>query len=205
MQNIHSEIPNLKKVLRAKMLLEPDYIPDNLAEYTSDEQITGYLGGNVQIQTYSELEDDASLDELIPNKTGTCILLIETEPNSGHWVALLKYGNVVEFFNSYGDAPGHEVALIPTEMNEELDQSSRDILDILDREYQRGKEVIYNKAKLQKISRDIGTCGKHCVLRGLMLKYYGMGLGQYLKFIRHMCSLLGVDADGLVTLLIDVD
>lgn len=202
--SIHYEIPKLKKVLRSKMLLEPDYIPDNLAEYTSEEDIIGYLGGQVQIKTYSELGDAASLYELVPNKTGTCILLIETEPNTGHWVALLKYGNVVEFFNSYGDPPGYEVALIPKEINEELDQSSRDILDILDQEYQRGKEVIYNKVKLQQISRDIGTCGKHCILRGLMLKYYGMGLGQYLKFISHMCSRLGVNADGLVTLLIDV-
>lgn len=205
---LQAEIPALKRALKAKMALDPQYIPDNLAEYTSQSHITDYLGGKVKIKSYSEIGGGKlpeGIDSLIPGPSGVCILLIENEPNSGHWVALLKYDNVVEFFNSYGDPPAHEVHLIPASINRELRQSPRDILDILDAAFDQGRKVIYNKVKLQTLSGDIGTCGKHCILRSLMLKHYGLGLMDYLSFIRYMCSQLGVDADGLVTLLINVE
>jgi len=199
-----AEVDGLEMVLKGKMLLDPDYIKENLAEFTSDKKIKEYLGYEVKIRTYSELKDIYSIDCLIPSANGACILLIESAPNTGHWVVLLKYNNVVEFFNSYGDPPAHEVSIIPDKINKVLNQSPRDILNILDNEYDEGKEVIYNRERLQKVSGDIGTCGKHCILRSFMLQNYGMGLVEYLSFIDSMTSEVGVDADGLVTLLVDV-
>lgn len=205
----------LELLLMGKMLLDPSYIKENLAEFTGDGKINEYLGYDVQIKTCSELKAYKSIDSLIPSSTGACVLLIENEPNSGHWVVLLKYHDskankeIVEFFNSYGDAPAYEVAIIPDKINEELNQSPSDILNLLDRAYYDGKKVIYNEKKLQKVSGDIGTCGKHCILRSFMLQNYGMNLADYLYFIDWMIAQFErdgvfIDADGLVTLLVDV-
>ena len=202
--SISNEIAELERMLTAKMLLDPVYIENNLAEFTGEGKIHEYLGCEVKIKSYSELKGMKGLNELIPSKVGVCILLIENEPNSGHWVALLKYDNNVEFFNSYGDPPAHEVRLLSDATNESLNQCPRDILNILDHEYSEGKRVMYNAQRRQKVSGDIGTCGKHCILRAFMLEHYGLGLGEYLTFIDFMASRLGVDADALVTLLIDV-
>ena len=197
----------LKKDLAKRLKKDPKYISENLAEFTSDSDIKDYLGCKTVIKTYSEIQDIVNINKLIPGKVGSCVLLIESEENSGHWVMISKYKNVIEFFNSYGQAPGEEVKIIPEYINKKLDQSPMDIRDILNyASSKQGKNVIYNKVKLQKISNDIGTCGKHIILRSIMLKNFGMDLPKYLRFVDEMCKGLGnITPDGLVTLMVEID
>ena len=43
-----------------------------------------------------------ALTHLLPKPTDYCIILYESELNSGHWVALLRYDNIFEYFDPYG-------------------------------------------------------------------------------------------------------
>lgn len=184
------------------------YLRENLHEFTSDSDIKDYLPG-MKIKTYSEIKDIRNIDDLIPEICGSIILLLEWDFNKGHWVCLSKYmegKNVcVEFFNSYGEQPGFEVKMLSTSLNKMLDQSPRDILDILDDSFYRKRNVIYNTTKLQKEGSDIATCGKHCILRSLMLKKCKMNLKAYLKFMKAMSKKLKLTSDEIVTLMIEID
>ena len=52
---------------------------------------------------YKDLKNYTSIDELLPNDKDFAVLLYESQPNSGHWTALLKYDNDIELFDSYGN------------------------------------------------------------------------------------------------------
>ena len=60
----------------------------------SDADLRTILGDNLKIIKYSELESVDSLEELLPNSKDYLIMLYETEEDSGHWVAMLRYTDV---------------------------------------------------------------------------------------------------------------
>jgi hypothetical protein len=93
----------------------------------SDADLRTILGDNLKIIKYSELANVESLDALLPKSTDYCILLYETEENSGHWVALMRYTSVsdqdrFEFFDPYGYKPDSELRWISQQMRESLGQ-----------------------------------------------------------------------------------
>lgn len=197
---------SLIKQLRNPRLINRQYLRDEVDEYTSDGDLIDYFGPQFRsrIKTYSQLSGFSDLDKLLKKKTDFGILLIENEPGSGHWIAILKYGDIAEFFNSYGEAPGYEVKNLEKSINSSLNQSANDITRLLDIEVSKGRKVIYNKKKLQKLKFDIATCGKHCILRCIMLKYFNMDLLKYLSFIEKMCKHLKLTPDEFVTLMIEI-
>ena len=64
------------------------------------ERITGIKPDD--IIKYSDLKNFQTLGELLPNDKSYKVILIEDKYNSGHWVAIMKYGKTIEYFNSYG-------------------------------------------------------------------------------------------------------
>ena len=76
----------------------------------SDADLKHVLCNDLKIVKYSELAHYSSLDYILPNRTDDCIILIEEEPDSGHWVALRKYEGTVEFSDPYGNKWDTELA-----------------------------------------------------------------------------------------------
>ena len=75
----------------------------------SDSDIRTILGANTKILKYSELASVGNLDELLPRLVDHCIILYEESLNRRHWVALLKYNDMLEHFDSYGIKPDSEL------------------------------------------------------------------------------------------------
>jgi len=73
----------------------------------SDADLKHILGEDLKILKYSELANYSSLDSILPKPTDYCIILYEEEPDSGHWVALLRYDGIVEFFDPLWQQMGH--------------------------------------------------------------------------------------------------
>lgn len=197
----------LAKELKNPHLIDRQELKEEIPEFTSDTDLEKYFGKrwrNTRVHTYADLDKFQSIDKLLPKKKDFSILLVENSPNSGHWVALLKYGDTVEFFNSYGASPGYEVRQISSHENKMLDQSPKDITGLLDTALSQGKKVIYNKKKFQKMAGDVNTCGKHTILRCIMLKDYNMNLEEYQDYIERMKKKYKMDYDHLVSLLIEV-
>lgn len=75
-----------------------------LARMMSDKDIERYLGEGSVIK-YSDLANYKNINELLPKDIDFKVILTEQEYNSGHWCALMKYKNIIEWFDSYGMRP----------------------------------------------------------------------------------------------------
>jgi hypothetical protein len=60
---------------------------------------------NCKIVKFAELDNYKSIYDLLPNKLDFVFILVESQPDHGHWQLLLRNKNMFEFFDSYGDPP----------------------------------------------------------------------------------------------------
>lgn len=177
------------------------YIEDNVEEFTSDTDFVNYFGKQIRkhVIKYSDLKNYKTITQLLPRDGSYKIMLYEQSKNTGHWVMLLRYGDVIEYFDSYANTPN-----LPLEWshsnNEMLDQKP-EYLDKLLLE-QNNFKVIYNKYPFQSELNNSGTCGKHIVLRLLKFQYDGLNLPKYQKYFKKLKVKYNLDNDALVTLLI---
>ena len=81
-----------------------EVIGKRITEPLTDSDLEKYFGSGVEseIIKYSELANYKTIDELLPKPFDFRIILVEQKPMSGHWVLILKYGDTIENFNSYG-------------------------------------------------------------------------------------------------------
>lgn len=179
------------------------YISENLKEFTSDADFRNYFGEEVNshIIKYSQLKNYKNISQLLKKDGDYKILLYEQTENSGHWVLMLRYGDVIEYFDPYANKPNVPLKW-SKDMNVKLDQHP----EYLDRLLlnQNKFQVIYNKYPFQSEFNDSGTCGKHVLLRLIKFHYSGLTLPQYMKFFQKQKEHFGVGNDELVTLLIPV-
>jgi len=182
----------------------------------SDRDLTKLLssqGIQCKITMYPEIHKMQHLDELF-GPTGCGIILIESQPHYGHWVAIHRgIGNdpsLVEFFNSYGNAGSRKGGTggWPDDALHQLAQRGGNE-DFLRRTYQNapylselmlrsGYPLSYNEYTLQAKDGDIRTCGRHAASR-LMFRQYP--LDQYVSMLRETAAYNGMTPDGVVTLL----
>jgi hypothetical protein len=182
-----------KKKLKEKMKL-----------YTSDDELVHYIGKNYKkfIIKYSDIEDYKSINQLLPYNHSFRIILIESDYNSGHWVALFRYNTTIEYFNSYGMKPSYEIDGNSYLKNKQLDQDTKHLNLLLNSAL--GKyDIIFNRVKFQKLNNDIATCGRHVLFRIVCFKKFKMNLHQYIVFIKELQHKFKLNADQLVTLFID--
>jgi hypothetical protein len=143
----------------------------------SDDDLRKLLGSNIKIQTYPQLADYDSADEIFDDMGRGILLFPNASPTMGHWTCLIKRPNKIEFFDPYGEAP-----------EDQKDGMSKSRLEALDIELPyltrllraSGKPVFYNTHAFQKDRASIATCGRHCAVR---LLYGPFSLDKYKKTI----------------------
>jgi hypothetical protein len=168
----------------------------NLGYFGSNYDIMDCLNcGPEQIIKYSQLKDYTSLQELLPLPFDYKIILLETNRNTGHWVAILRLGGVIECFNSYGIGIDNEWAFIPDSIERLLGQSTRYLTKLIKKS--EGFTVISNKYKFQSKSDDVATCARWCILRIETAKM-GYGLKEFVKMIEQQEAETDMPADILV-------
>lgn len=145
-----------------------------VSDYELSEDDIRKLLGNVRIITYPDLAKE-TLQSLLP-KDGIVVILFLTESKQeGHWTALLRRGDTIEYFDSYGIKPDGERAWLDQRHRISLEETRPLIHELL-----KGYTgpVTYNRKKLQKGS--VATCGRHVVVRGwnlnLPISTYSEGL-----------------------------
>jgi hypothetical protein len=159
-----------------------------------DDDIKFYFP-NAKILKYSELSGYGSFDEMLPGDKDFAFLLLEESPNKGHWLGLLKYGDVAEVFDSYGGKPDSWLKWNNKEKNKQLGQGRKTLSELL--EGHEGK-VVYNPIKYQGEGGDINTCGRHVTLRAKKMKE-GTQLDQYYNWIERQKKDSGKDYDEIVS------
>jgi hypothetical protein len=151
------------------------------------------LGVKNKILKYSELENFNTIDELMPEQDDYRILLLESEPSVGHWVCLIRKGDTLEFFDSYGKTHKGELKYIPKFINRMLNQKD----DYLTRIMKSSKNPIFSTLKLQNSNPDVCTCGRHIIARILCSKA-GYDLDDYQKLIKKQTKERDMPADILM-------
>jgi hypothetical protein len=143
----------------------------------SDSDIRKLLGSDIAIHNYPELEHMRSADDLFDAK-GRCILLYpNSSPTSGHWVALIRRPDRIEFCDSYGEAPDTQNDDLPTAYLKTLEMDRPHLTRLL---RASGLPVFYNRHQFQKESPNVATCGRHAAVRLLYAPY---SLEKYKKVI----------------------
>lgn len=149
----------------------------------SDDDIRRLLGPDIAIHNYPDLARMQSVDQLFDGKGRAILLYPNSGPTSGHWVALLRRPQAIEFFDSYGDAPDRQNDGLPREYLATLGADQPHLTRLM---RASGKPVFYNTHPFQKERGDISTCGRHAVAR---LLYAPFSLDRYKRV---------VDASGLL-------
>lgn len=178
-------------------------IKNRIGQSISDTDIFNYFGhnGKEDTITYAELEQFNNLEQVLEKNKSFKIILIEEQENTGHWVLILRYGKTIEFFNSYGTSPSYEIDLIDDKQNEQLGQDEKYLNKLLNLAMKKYK-VIYNKKRFQKLENGVNTCGRHVLLRIIMLQHYNMNLERYIKFMEHLATKYKMDYDEVVSMII---
>jgi hypothetical protein len=150
---------------------------------TDARAIVDFCTGAPQFVRYSELKNMSGLDDIF-GEHGMCLLLYDTA-NVGHFVTLIRLdAQTIEYFDSYGDIPEEFIK----------DKRFRFLTRLI---VGSNCDVVANDNKLQRLSRDIATCGRHCAARLRMWMEHKTSLDDY-------CTLMEKnkgDPDKLVTLL----
>ena len=153
---------------------------DNLKVSMTGQDIENYLP-NCKMIEYNDLADYNEITDLLTKPIDFVIILIETTAdNVGHWVCILRYGNTIEFFNSYAEAPDvQKNTLISKAKNIEFNQTQNYLTNLL---VKSDFNIIYNKLQLQKYSNNSATCGRFVCARLLCLLNHNMDLKRFLEF-----------------------
>lgn len=155
-------------------------IEEKVEKPMSDDDIKKYLP-DAKILTTQDLNKYNNIEEIFKkNKyVDYVIILFQNEKNSGHWCALMKYGNYYEFFDSYGNSPEKVYKFTSPSMRKSLNINNNKLCSLFDK---TKKKVLYNAIKYQKNGnnqQEINTCGRHCCYRILSLLGKGYTLPEY--------------------------
>lgn len=168
-----------------------DSLINKLKNYAfSGKDIITACDGHTKIILYSDIHKFKSIHQLLKPYDNAVILYL-TKPNYGHWVLLMKKGNLIEFFDSYGFFIDDQLKFINPEFKKKSHQDFPYLSKLL---LDSGYKIIYNPVRLQKTNNDISSCGRHVCLR-LILK--DLPLNDYIKMMKYN----KYDPDSLVTYL----
>ena len=143
-----------------------DDLHERVGKPLSDSDLTRLLPDHPKIIKYSELGRYNDVRELLPKSRDYVILLVEQKLNRGHWVALLRNGNMIEYFDPYGYRPDKALLWTPRQLRKRLGQDEPHLSHLLNKAKDDGMKVVFGETSYQK--RDdpgVQTCGRHLVMR----------------------------------------
>jgi hypothetical protein len=180
-----------------------DEINERITSYITDNDIERFFGKEASkyILLYSDLSRYKSINQLLPKKKDFKIILIEEKQLQGHWIAILRYDQTIEVFNSYGTKPSSELNLLSKHQKEALNENVKWLNLLLNKAIPKFK-VIYNTKRFQKVDPNVNTCGRFVLLRILMFLYFNQNLKSFIKFMNLLQLKLQLNGDQIVSSLI---
>ena len=178
-------------LLKAKQKIKEDPLGDN--------ELNKILI-NPKIIKYSELNNYNNIEDLLPYDESYIIILWEQVPNIGHWTALLRYKDTIEYYDSYGKPIEYPLTFTNKDMNNNLNQYPNLLKRLLNK---APFKIIYNNKQVQSDNLDIKTCGRHVANRIKFMLNYGYDLNKYNKLLDETKKRLKTSYDDIVSFLID--
>lgn len=150
----------------------------------SDSKVREAIGPETKIIKYSELKNYESINELLPTVNSFFIVLLEDQPNSGHWCAVMRLPSSLYYFNPYGEKYDADLSVIPKCVLKILGQDRREFARLFD-----GKTCEWNKIKLQGPKSMV--CGRWCVLAITMMCMMKYSPSEFIEFVKDKGQLFG--------------
>lgn len=171
-----------------------------LNKMIDDTDIGRYFGEDARqnkIVKYSDLKNYQSINQLLPEDTDFRIILTESKPNCGHWTCVMKYKNILEWFDSYGVKPDGEFRYINKMVRTMLGQDGNVLTKLLKETKTPDQKVYYNKRRFQNGADGVNTCGRWCIARILAMRI-GYELDDFINKVDEKCEETGKPPDILV-------
>jgi hypothetical protein len=153
-----------------------------------------FLLPGVPVTLYPELQGKL-LADIVDSHGRGIVLFVQRETKDaieGHWLAICRQRHGILLFDPYG---GHQDPwyLNHTFVSNRALKALREEAPLLDGIVQRSNmQPLYNEVRYQRMSPDVDTCGRHCVVR---LWNAGMEDTEYHRFMQAQ----GDDFDKAVT------
>ncbi|GAB5538928.1 MAG: hypothetical protein Salg2KO_10310 [Salibacteraceae bacterium] len=112
----------------------------------------------------------------------------------GHYVAIVKHPQGVQFYDPYGYKPDSKQKHTPQRDSLYAEEQNSLIKHFLS----HGEPVDYSHHKHQSVKEGVATCGRHSMMRCL---YEDLTNDEYNRTIRGLCKALGINPDMLVALI----
>lgn len=160
----------------------------------SGSDILKLLNGRTRVMKYSELSKVDDINQLLFGYD-SCVILILSKENYGHWVCLTRNNNILEFFDSYGYFIDDPIYFKNTSKYfRTVNKQDYPHLTYLLLKNSNDYVITYNELVFQKTAPNISTCGRHVVCR---IRYKKMDLYEYYDYLKS----IGSDLDKVVTIL----
>jgi hypothetical protein len=177
-------------------------IYDRLYISMGDDEIRKYLP-RVPILKYIDLQKYDRITDLLREPRSCAVILVELSTNVGHWIALIRNGNNIYFFDPYGYRPDKQLLWVPKYMRAALGQNVPFISYLLNRALSDGFKVSFNEIDYQSKSENIATCGRWVVSRCLFaLHERDPTPEQYYKLIKKFMKDYGLSPDLVICKLV---
>ena len=155
--------------------------PQSLSYMVSSINLKQKIKHKFKIIQYDKLYLIKSIFELLPKPNSLCIILLNTQIDSGHWTLIFRSKtNLITYIDSYGKGPDKEFKYIKNKL--ELHENKPYLTILLNKAHQEGYKIIYNHIQFQEYNNKIDTCGKYVVYfsNGLLKGYSLSDLQNYL-------------------------
>lgn len=182
-------------------MISDEEIKEEMNKFLSNSDFNKYIeNADSKVVKFADLENYKTVYDLLPEWLDFRIILIEQQKNIGHWVCLVRCHNKFCFFDSYGYSPIQNLNFISKKMNKLLGQEVSDFSQLF-KDLKKGSyELEHNKKKFQKLSPNINTCGRWCIV--FIGKWIlGNDLKDFQLWIENQKKKTGYNYDEIITLL----
>lgn len=169
---------------------------DKLRGYAlGDDDIEKILGKDIFIFTYPYLDDVDSIDKVFDSQGRSIMLFLTENESTGHWIAMIKRGDTIEYFDPYGGAPDTDMKWLSYRTRQKLDEVEPKLTEML---RNSGYKVEYNLYPFQASKDHINTCGRWSAMR---LYFKDLSLKQFYDMIKKECKKRKLSQDEFISLL----
>jgi hypothetical protein len=143
---------------------------------------------------YADLADYDDIEQVLPEAKSHVFLLYQHRPNDGHFVCIMRYGNTIEFFCSYGskiDGPLYWTSLPEREALGE----GKPWLSMLLKKASKRFKAIHNPVAFQSKKDGVATCGAYCVMRINQLLNHNQDLHEFIDYMKELKEDTGLSYD----------
>jgi len=160
-----------------------------IENYSLSDSDIKKICGKTNIIPYPKLSNYNNIDDLFDD-LGRCILLFLTvNDHTGHWIAMIKKGNRIDYFDPYGTAPDSDKSWISKNKLIGLGEDKPLLIDLFKKS---GYKIYYNCYPFQKDKVGINDCGRWCAIR---LLFYKKSLPEFYEMVKNS----GLDNDEFIS------